>query len=552
MRTTPKTGAQHCHALDAWLRGEVAAPEPGESVVATLRFLVIERLGGLYCRARELVRNGLVDDPALAWAWASACSIVADFERGKRGRRAYDEQTVLVRMQTLHKHCTARIDSIGSQDVKELMDDEVAAVFQDYRLLAGNLSLSLMELGDFTGRRDVRECAAEHLEETDGPHVADYARVLLGLSGDVGEPWRAGQGAKGALKDALADGQKVLLGAMPSVLKEDAETVRFLRVSPQDARLRDLATSKPEPSALPDLSGPSLLVLRTVEHLPGGAEDGKSKPGRSTAASARGEFGPIASRRLRLVTVPDLAQARETLVAEFPDDASVIDAILVPLAGRSYVLIPPTLLLGPPGTGKSRFTRRLGQVLGLAVTVYGCGGVADASLIGTSRQWSTGRACVPLQSIKAAEEASVMIVLDEISRAGTRQDNGRLVDGVLALTETETARAYHDPYVECPVDLSAVSWLATANSTAGLDPALLSRFRVLTMGARTVASLPSLVVGIMGDIRSERGLDATWLPSLDEEELAILAEHWPGGSVRTLRRLVESVLASREHFATRM
>jgi ATP-dependent Lon protease len=290
--------------------------------------------------------------------------------------------------------------------------------------------------------------------------------------------------------------------------------------------------------------------LASVEHLPGSAENG-ARAGRSTGSTARTEWAPLAGKALPLAVVPDLAEARRVLVSEFPDDAAVIDAILVPLAGRSFVHLPPTLLLGPPGTGKSRLTRRLGEILGLAVTVYSCGGVADSSLIGTSRQWSTGRATVPLQAIKQAGAASVLVVLDELSRAGTRADNGRLVDGVLALTEAETSRRYQDPFLECPTDLSAVSWLATANSVAGLDPALLSRFRVLTLGPRTAASLPSLTKGILADVRRERGLDATWLPDLDEEEAGVLAENWPGGSVRVLRRLIETVLASREHLATR-
>jgi hypothetical protein len=49
----------------------------------------------------------------------------------------------------------------------------------------------------------------------------------------------------------------------------------------------------------------------------------------------------------------------------------------------------------------------------------------------------------------------------------------------------------------------------------------------------------------MTDILAEQGLDARWMRPLDEVEMNALAEAWPGGSLRTLRRLIEAVLTSR-------
>lgn len=76
---------------------------------------------------------------------------------------------------------------------------------------------------------------------------------------------------------------------------------------------------------------------------------------------------------------------------------------------------------------------------------------------------------------------------------------------------TDDARRIFDSYVEAPVDLSGVSYIATANDVSGLrrsHPALLDRLRVHTMPAPRREDLPVLLRGVMAEIRTERGLDA--------------------------------------------
>jgi ATP-dependent Lon protease len=56
---------------------------------------------------------------------------------------------------------------------------------------------------------------------------------------------------------------------------------------------------------------------------------------------------------------------------------------------------------------------------------------------------------------------------------------------------------------------------------------------------------------VTADLAKERGLDQSWVPPLDGVEHTAVARHWRGGSVRRLRRIVESVLRERDVRATR-
>ncbi len=59
-----------------------------------------------------------------------------------------------------------------------------------------------------------------------------------------------------------------------------------------------------------------------------------------------------------------------------------------------------------------------------------------------------------------------------------------------------------------------------------------------------------MAASILDGIRQERGLDEAWCPALDGDELDAISV-WRGGSLRPLRRMIETVLASRETFAPR-
>lgn len=260
---------------------------------------------------------------------------------------------------------------------------------------------------------------------------------------------------------------------------------------------------------------------------------------------ARG-FETIIGRPVPLAPVPDLRALRGSLAFEFPYALNTIDRLLADLVGQTYVAFRPTVLVGPPGAGKSRMIARLAHHLGIGLWRVDATHDSGAAIGGLDRRWANTEPAHPVLAIARHGVANPLILLDEIEKASTGTTHGRLWDGLLPMLERETASAYPDPAFQCAVDLSHVSWLCTANGVDPLPGPLLDRLRVIAMPAPTANDLESLLPAILAGIAVSRGLDPRFLATLDGEEIATIRRVWSGGSIRRLTRLVETVVAARE------
>lgn len=254
---------------------------------------------------------------------------------------------------------------------------------------------------------------------------------------------------------------------------------------------------------------------------------------------------------LPLVPVPPLHEIRRKLLFEFPYAATVIDFTLVDLVGRGTVRLRPLLLVGDAGGGKSRFARRLGEILNLGIWRTDASRSDGADFGGTDKRWYSAEPCHPFLAVAQAKHANPLVLIDELEKAGTRNDYGRFWDCLLGFLEPETAARYPDPALQTALDLAHVSYVATANTLDPLPSPLRDRFRIVTFPKPGHEHLDALIAPVIVDLTAERGLDQRWIEPLAGFERDMIATHWRGGSVRQLRRVVEAVLHAREKASSR-
>jgi hypothetical protein len=264
------------------------------------------------------------------------------------------------------------------------------------------------------------------------------------------------------------------------------------------------------------------------------------------------QYKDLVDAPLPLIVVRDVARIRAALHAEFPHAVAGVDLLLRDLREAKPTRLAPICLVGSPGCGKSRMVRRLADFLRVYVYRYDAASSADSQFGGTGKAWSNTEPSVPARAVAQSKTANPTVLIDEIDKAAARNWNGRLWDALLPFLDRETAGRYRDQSLDCELDLSMVSYVATANDATKLPSPLRDRFRIINIPAPTLQHLPALAAQVMRDLAIEdesRQADAP----LAGDELAVIAKAWSraGFSMRALQKIVGATLEARDSHAMR-